>query len=171
VRAEDVDGQGREGVASVVLERDFTKVMSIGVGGRHGAALRRALWFQSNAFRGFRGKRYFRVKKGFRSRPSQKRLRRRTEYPLWAAHSRTAPDGPLAVPSRRLTRSARTFPRRAFAEFRSSIPGPVWLDGRRQSSDSILSFHKRADSRACRYPCHDVLRGPDRGGPARDTQP
>jgi hypothetical protein len=59
-----MDGQGREGVPRVVLERDFTKVKSIGVGGRHGAAFRRALWLQSNAFRGFRGKRYIQGKKG-----------------------------------------------------------------------------------------------------------
>jgi hypothetical protein len=41
VRDEDVDGQNREGVASVALERDVTKVESVGVGGRHGASLRR----------------------------------------------------------------------------------------------------------------------------------
>jgi hypothetical protein len=33
-------GQSREGVTSVVLERDITEVKSIGVGGRHGAWLR-----------------------------------------------------------------------------------------------------------------------------------
>jgi hypothetical protein len=36
-----VDGQNREGVANVALERDVTKVKSVGVGGRHGASLRR----------------------------------------------------------------------------------------------------------------------------------
>jgi hypothetical protein len=41
VRDEDVDGQNREGVANVALERDVTKVKSVGVGGRHGASLRR----------------------------------------------------------------------------------------------------------------------------------
>jgi hypothetical protein len=40
VRDEDVDGQSREGVTSVVLVRDITNVKSIGVGGRHGASSR-----------------------------------------------------------------------------------------------------------------------------------
>jgi len=36
-----VDGQSHEGVTSVGLVRDITKVKSIGVGGRHGASMRR----------------------------------------------------------------------------------------------------------------------------------
>jgi hypothetical protein len=40
VRDEDVDWQSREGVASIVLVRDITKIRRVGVGGRHGASLR-----------------------------------------------------------------------------------------------------------------------------------
>ena len=44
MRDEDVDWQSREGVASIVLVRDITKVRSVGVGGRHGASLRERVY-------------------------------------------------------------------------------------------------------------------------------